>query len=388
MKFNRLLRRIYRLIYDFTFTFKTILLSRKIFLLFRNSSLTRIFTLDLHTSVVRDLQESLGKNDFSVDRFSISAAAHLFGEPNLRLPYISGKNWRRLNQKSIRSFQKFFRGTLNKANCFLVTYTFSFVHIFENLGKPILAVNATRYESPFTFDEIAFKKLNESLGELSELNLLSIISNNAGDRDYLNWFTGLQSKYIPSLCSYSPKHSPNFDTWLILCRNLDLGRQISESTPNAKTVEEVFPQGYSHEEFAKYAGVILVPYNISTMRLFELSTSGMPVRIPSDRLIKEWSILPGVLSELSWVQVLNSSCPAWLKNTPADPDWVYFLDWWLERADWKNKEFFPNVSTFDSLDALNIAPPIFTVDSVDQRNEAIRILTDQAIKDFKVLLNN
>jgi hypothetical protein len=342
--------------------------------------------LDLHTSVVRDLRESLETNQILVERFSISGASHLFNEPNLRIPFISGKNWRAINDVKILGFQRFFQATLEKARCFLVTYTFSFVLIFENLEKPILAVNATRYESPFTLDEYRFRDLNDKLKELSKSGLLSVISNNAGDRDYLKWFTGIDSKHIPSLCSYSAKHVPSIETWLILCRNLDLGKEISDNTPNARTVEEVFPRGYSHEDFAKYAGVILVPYNISTMRLFELSTSGMPVRIPSDRLLRKWSCLPGVLSELSWVQVLDAECPSWLKGTPADPDWPDFLDWWLERADWKFKTFFPNVSTFDSLDELNFSPPQFTIDSVNLRNNTVRRLTDEAIKDFKRLI--
>jgi hypothetical protein len=385
MNIVRLVQRIYRLAYDLLHTLITLLTSRKPFLLLRHSSSPIMFTLDLHTSVVRDLRESLEKNQIRVERFSISGASYLFNEPNLRLPFISRKTWRSIGDVNIRGFQRLFQGILDKAQYFLVTFTFSFVLIFENLGKPILAVNATRYESPFTFDEIGFRNLNGKLETLSKLGLLSVISNNAGDRDYLNWFTGIETKHIPSLCSYSAKHSPSISTWLIQSRNLDLGREISQKTLNAKLVEDVFPSGYSHEDFAKFAGVILIPYNISTMRLFELSTSGMPVRIPSDRLLREWSGLPGVLSELSWVQIVGTKCPIWLRDTPADPEWSDFLDWWLDRADWKNKEFFPNVSTFDSLDELSTLPPPFTLDSVNQRNETIRRLTDQAIKDFKKL---
>ena len=383
MKIFSIIKRLSRLIYDLFFTSLTLLKSRAVILFFRKKYFPTMFTLDLHTSVVRDLRESLEKYHIRVERYSISAASHLFNEPNLRLPYISGKSWRSIGEDEIRDFQRFFKAVLKNAHCFLVTYTFSFVLIFENLGKPILTVNATRYESPFTLDENSFKNLNDKLQDLSESGLLSVISNNAGDRDYLNWFTGIDSKHIPSLCSYSAKHVPSNGTWLILCRNLDLGRQISQKTSNARTVEEVFPRGYSHEDFAKFAGVILVPYNISTMRLFELSTSGMPVRIPNDGLLKEWSSLPGVLSELSWVQVLGAKCPSWLKDTPADPEWPEFLDWWLERADWKYKEFFPNVSIFDSLHELNVAPPQFTLESVNQRNDTIRRLTDDAVLDFK-----
>ena len=342
----------------------------------------RIFTLDLHTSVVRDLRDALTKNNFVVNRFSISAASHLFGEENLRLPFISGKSWKKISTMRISLFRKLFRSVLRRADSFLVTYTFSFVMLFAELKKPILAVNATRYESPFTSDKENFEFLNRKLVDLTNSGLLTVISNNAADRDYLKFFTGIDSPHIPSLCSYSVKHNPKRGTWLIMCRNLDLGMEISRTIPNASTIEEVFPNGYTHEEFAEFAGVILIPYNISTMRLFEISTSGMPVRIPSDNLLKIWSNLPGVLSELSWVQVNGVECPDWLKDTPADPNWDSFLDWWLDRADWNFEEYFPNISRFDAVDELQKSPPTVSSELMAIRNQKIESMHFDAIDNF------
>ena len=82
--------------------------------------------------------------------------------------------------------------------------------------------------------------------------------------------------------------------------------------------------------------------------------------------------MPGVLSELSWVQVLADSCPEWLLNTPADPGWAGFLDWWLERADWNNSFFFPNVTRFDSVEELNFPPNPFLIEDIELRNVQIK----------------
>jgi len=88
----------------------------------------------------------------------------------------------------------------------------------------------------------------------------------------------------------------------------------------------------------------------------------------------EWSHLPGVLSELSWVQVHNVKTPEWLSNTPADPKWDGFYQWWLERADWNDTFFFPNISRFDSLEELNFSPPSFPDKLISRRNLMIQDL--------------
>jgi hypothetical protein len=118
------------------------------------------------------------------------------------------------------------------------------------------------------------------------------------------------------------------------------------------------------------------------MRLFELTTAGFPVRIPSDRLLKEWASLPGVLSELSWTQVFNVDCPEWLLESPADPKWEGFLDWWLERADWNDSFYFPNVTRFDSIEELKYPPAEFSLLDIELRNKQIKKMWDEVVSVF------
>ena len=331
-----------------------------------------LMSLDLHTSVSRDLIEPLRACSIELDRWTISASSHLFHEANLRTAHIRGSNWRMLNPDVVAKFQARYKDSLRNYMGFVVTYTFSFLQIFDSLQKPILAVNATRYESPYSLQQDRFDSLNQTIQKLDQLDLLTVVSNNLGDKDYLKILANIESVYIPNLCDYVPKHNPQDRPWIIQSRNPELANLIASQVANSITQENAFPIGFTHQEFSKHVGVILIPYNISTMRLFELTTAGFPVRIPSDRLLKEWAVHPGVLSELSWLQVFDAECPPWLQNTPADPYWVDFLEWWLARADWNNRFYFPNVTRFDSISELNSAPTPFSQKEIEIRNQEIR----------------
>ena len=341
-----------------------------------------IFSLDLHTSVVRDLIPSFSKFDIRAIRWSISSGSYLFKEANLRLKHINNQNWKSLSEQNVELFWKKYRYLPSIADFFAIGYVLSFILLFEGFNKPIFAVNATRYEAPFTNNEDGFKKLNSVLIEKSRSGILTVVSNNAGDAAYLEYFTGIKSDVVPNLCDYVAPYSPSTDNWIVLCRNRDLVSEVLSLNSNFKLEGELFPNGYSFNDLAKQQGVILFPYNISTMRLFELSAAGIPVRIPTDRFLLELKNLPGILSELSWIQVENQDCPKWLANTPADPNWSDFYDFWLPRADWQQEELFPNISRFDSFSELNepvaIVPPL----DIQERNKKIRTLWDEQIGKF------
>ena len=347
----------------------------------------QVLSLELHTSVTRDLIPLMKQNGSEFSRWSISPSSHLFAEKNLNVHGINSRNWTKIDSLSVSIFQDKYRNFLGKVDLFVVSYSFSLIKLYKKYHKPIFAINATRYESPFTFNHLEFLSLNEDLRDLSSSKLLTVVSNNLGDQNYLRILAGIESTHIPSLCAYTETHKAVLNKWIISCRNSDLSNRIADAVPYAFTSDHLFPHGFTYSDISQYRGVILIPYNISTMRLFELTTAGFPVRIPSDQLLREWLTLPGVLSELSWVQVHNSETPQWLKNTPADPNWNEFYAWWLERADWNDKFFFPNVSRFDSIEELNVAPPPFSYDLIASRNVFIENLWKSKLSKIESNLN-
>ena len=341
-----------------------------------------IFALDLHTSVTRDLQKLLITSGFRVRRWSISGSSYLFHEPNLRISYINNHNWEKINQRQISKFQSKYRFLLENQDAFLVSHSLSFVQIYSKFKKPILAINSTRYESPYTFNFELFQNLNRTLIDLYDAKQIKIVSNNLADHDYLKFYTGIESTYIPSLCNYTEDMRGESGKWIVMARDSKFANRISSYGTNIVSQQVQYPGGFTYQEFASNMGVILFPYNISTMRLFELTTAGFPVRIPSDRLLIELSNQPGILSELSWVQVAQRECPEWLKETPADPNWDKFYSWWLRRADWCDSTLFPNVSRFDSLEELSVQPNLDFKELIAKRNSKILEKWERSLNEF------
>ena len=352
---------------------------------FRSKNVHRkiLFSLDLHTSVVRDFTPLIKVFNVDVNRWSISGSSRLFNEPNLKLRIINGSTWKDLNMPMIDKFQKKYSIFLEKQDGFILSYTLSFIDIFKRYGKPILGINATRYESPYTFKTNSFLDLNASLQNYQNLYL---ISNNIGDKDYLKYYTGLESQYIPSLCDYTVQNKPENDKWIIQCRNHDLAVNIASFNRNIEPSFKVWPNGYSYKQLSTVKGIILIPYNISTMGMFELTTAGFPIRIPSDRLLIQLSSMPGVLSELSYAQIYQRKVLQMNENSPMDPTWEKFYNWWLERADWNNSEYFPNISRFDSFEELDFDPKPFKMETIFERNARIYELWKTSLTRFTNLL--
>jgi hypothetical protein len=86
--------------------------------------------------------------------------------------------------------------------------------------------------------------------------------------------------------------------------------------------------------------------------------------------------------------VYNSESPQWLKNTPADPNWNEFYPWWLDRADWNDRFFFPNVSRFNSIEELREDPPPFSYNLIASRNIFIENLWKSKLSGLDFNLNN
>jgi hypothetical protein len=124
---------------------------------------------------------------------------------------------------------------------------------------------------------------------------------------------------------------------------------------------EVLGSQFSWDDLIEVSCVFIVPYNVSTMQLFELSTAGIPVVVPSKRFLAELFSLNCALGEISFYQInqipidsLGSDNP----NNFASPE---FLNFWIESADFYNRDLMQNVFYVDSFEELdNFNPPKMT----------------------------
>ena len=102
----------------------------------------------------------------------------------------------------------------------------------------------------------------------------------------------------------------------------------------------------------------MIPYNCSTMSIFEFYTSNIPLFCPSIDFMCELYTKHGnhVLSELTWNRVFNLGSGSKIENNKLnDPnryDDISIMSNWIKLSDFYNTEWMPNIVYFDSFDDL------------------------------------
>ncbi len=314
-----------------------------------------LFNLDVHIAVIGDLLQGFHAQA-KITRFSISHHNWVIRKI-LKLAdpveIINEHSWKQMGDGPIFEFADRYRSFLRTFDGFIVCYPIPMVEAYAQFGKPIFLQTATRYEAPYTNQRSNWIRLNSTLVSLQNTGLLHAHANNQGDKDYFSINTGIEPTMLPSICDYTRvTWEPSRPDVGIICSDDNLTREAEKYCPNVKNLRQLFPHGYTYKQLASLSGIVFIPYQISTMTLFECSTAGIPVYVPSKQLLRDWYFAnrQEVLSQLSFFQVLNIETN---DLSESDPNNVRAnLDWWIDRADFYNENLMPNVQVFEDFDNL------------------------------------
>ena len=316
----------------------------------------RLFNLDLHIGPVSDIRAVVTPLGVELTDWTLSQHAEIIGRRREPVRACNAVTWRRISPRMVQRFLDRYGRYLERYDGFVVTYPPVFAALFLPLGKPVVVVSTTRYEIPFTDDPARWRWLDDVLIAADREGQACFVANNRGDRDYLRYFTGIQSRYIPSLCDYTAApHRPSTDRFAIGGRAPEVFERIRRATTGrAVPAPELFGPNAPWATRHSVRGWIHVPYNVSQMTFFEQHSAAVPVYFPSDELLAEWyrAESPGVLSELSMFQVLGLD-PAGLE--PGNPNRFQDEDtlrWWLARADFAAGATLGGAIRFSSVEEL------------------------------------
>jgi hypothetical protein len=122
--------------------------------------------------------------------------------------------------------------------------------------------------------------------------------------------------------------------------------------PNLVEKSKALGSGYKWSDRVRYKGIVGVPYNISTMSIFEFYNQNIPLFFPSiDLMIKMKQDFTGyVLAETSWNQTWNVPSGSVIRSGPDDPNDFADLNKfkkWLPFADFYDSEWMPHIQYFD-----------------------------------------
>lgn len=313
----------------------------------------KFFNLDLHISVIADVKTILESMGHEVVSWSLSEHTWIMGKSQDRVDVVNAKTWMKLDPEMCNRFYERYKGYLSQFDGFIVTHNASFALLYEKFNKPIIIVNSTRYENPFTGDGKRWNWLNHYLKDGVEKNKIFIISNNKGDQWYLKHYTGLKSVHIPSLCLYTKAvytgKTPGF-----IVHSLPTSHRLTKAAmkrfkcPNLIQNHQL-PKRYAWETLYDFQGVIHFPYNISTMSLFEQYSANVPIFFPSKKflLLLKKKYRKQILSQLSFFPIRKFPIP----STLGVPNNIYdkkVVDRWIDSADFYDLENMPYIQYFDS----------------------------------------
>lgn len=324
----------------------------------------KAFCMDLHISVIADFKSA--NPDIEVIDWCLSGHAWVMKRNQDCPDHINSKTWTNINETMIQNFQDKYGFFLEKFDMFIVGFASSFAMIYEKYNKPILMMNAVRYDLPFctTKDLRMRSKWHECLNRLNSRGRLTIVSNNKADQLYTKLGCGIESKYIPSLCLYTKtSYNPTKPTFLCYSGNFQENPLF--------TLKKNLPQRYEWSDITSFRGIVHYPYEVSLMSVFEQFTAGCPLFFPTKAF---WKSDP----------VIQSVSIYWGKDLPSEFQSMSDPGAWIELADMYGVFRSPNTYYYDSVEHLLGILKNFTY--VDDRE--FRLAHIENVKaEWKSLLN-
>lgn len=286
----------------------------------------KYFNLDLHISVIADIKNIINIINPSIEivNWSLSGHTWVFNKRIDAIKYINEHTWKYLNLNIIKEFQHHYDSFLSQFDGFIVAHPNSFVLLYEKYNKPIIMVNSCRYDMPFCFNNNIemINELHECIKRLSEKKLLTVISNNKADNDYfLMGNPNIPTQIIHSLCLYTNMkwNSSNvLDKFLLYSGELPkYPKYIINKTNIGK---------YEWNDLMIFKGIIHIPYEASTMSMFEQVSSEIPLFFPTKEFLKELWVNKNVRFDCNyWKKFGHMEPPDYLKETNS-------INYWIDRA--------------------------------------------------------
>lgn len=249
------------------------------------------------------------------------------------------------------------KAELDQYDGFICTYPPIFARLYEDTGKPIIIDIPIRYDYGVHkyVDRLVDWNTHIANGVASGQYIL--VANNKYDQKYCEIMCGEKPVHIPSLCEYFPKRPMEEGRDFLL---YEQGNTLSNIVPEIHDKRNALPHGYQWPAIHKFKAVVHLPYQISTMSIFEQYTANIPMIFPTPGHLSDMFLQSryDVLSQVSTFQyftpkLLGSIIPF---RGDLDPNNYTSKDvvdkLWLPNADFYDSEWMQHITYFDSMDDL------------------------------------
>jgi len=293
---------------------------------------------------------------------------------------------------------------MNLVDAFFCQHVTGLCEMFMPFGRPLIAVVSTRMEIGRT-DPWAWKRLNANLVAIASNPRNTIAANNRYDSEYVKHFTGLKEiPVIPNFCNYiTAKWKPLRPEILVGPGRISVpgkfmlrdelkvatavaagkvlggggGVKVSLKKVGVNQVEPRIAKSnhvawplefisirekygrFEYSDLASHPAIVLIPYQVSIMSVFEYYRMGIPLFAPSVELLARWQFEKKVMNELTW-SCVRKECEKASSirghpdsphgdRDPNDMSSIENIAYWIKYADFYQ---LPEITLYDSWEDL------------------------------------
>ena len=202
-------------------------------------------------------------------------------------------------------------------DAFLCYHPSSICAAFERFNKSLVVVPSLRYNNYACRTPDRWRAWNRRLVTYAADPKNIVGANNLYDVEFLRYFTGIDAQYLPSFCNYSGmtyratsddkatknrvyllwRRTQNERGWLNGRFRADVDAELVRRNSSARLLDlkTVYPDAYKMADVAAHPGIVNVPYDASTMSVFEHYRMNVPLFFPAKALLVDWHLEYSVL---------------------------------------------------------------------------------------------
>lgn len=399
---------------------------------------------DFHISPVADLKDLFQPMGMRIIDESLSGHCHLKKTCSRNLKVITKQNGITLGQCPNQLRRKFFAAyvddpRMKSVDAFLCHHAAGLCEAFMPFNKSLLVIASTRYEIG-RHDPRRWRAWNANLKAIAAHPRNVVAANNRYDAEYVaggvflvssrrwrrdgvearrvdgveghfrltraapqvKYFTGLAHvPVLPNYCGYTgATYKPTRrqiligpgrgvkDHFLTQIQEASRNKKFRGQPMQFKRIRDLYPH-FEYGDLAAHPCIVLIPYQVSLMSIFEYYRMGIPLWAPSPQLLAAWQMSYGVMSERTW-DLVRKKRPTRGSPLPRAPGTTYAHDpndelskeaiaFWIKYADFYE---WPHIRTFDSFEDLvtQLADPALDLDAV---SASVRAYNAEMVRDLK-----
>ena len=255
--------------------------------------------------------------------------------------------------------------------------------LYEPFNKSLIVIASNRYYITRQSTE-RWTAWNKMLIRYASDPRNVVAANNHYDVEMIQYFTGLKVKWIPNFAGYTgTTYNPTRQGFLLSKRRIDAEFEwlfLSQFNEACKSLNRSLPipelirikgrySYYKYADLAAHQGIVHLPYQVSTMSIFEQYRMNIPLFFPSKELLLQWSLDRWVVRERTLPWLVRDPRPFTMPPHPSqrhvpspnDNDDAEAVKYWLQFADYYT---LPHITYFNSTEHLAVILQKLTVDDL------------------------